>query len=503
DGEKGRWKCTRPGGACEQGPLPDGSCCRPIPKCSPVRSLRARRGLFTWTVLAVTAGALLVLLGGSWRNNFINPGGLSDPHSSRAFAALAHGTNCSDQTCASCHAAGGSGPGGLMQAAFSASPGPFEWHKLADATRTDMTSIDHACTTCHAGHAFHEPNVVRDHSCSLCHAEHLGAGPMRAPTDANCASCHANEPVMFASTQMGRKLPPSAFEFRPGRGLKEFRGARPAQGYTKVFRSFSDHPEFRVHADRQRDPDTLKFGHALHLTSETIPKLPNGRKLDCTFCHQPDASIARFQPVKFEQHCRVCHSLQFDPETPELTLPHGEPRFVSAFLASLARQYGDYARERKGLKRDADAQAFAETRLHALQEQTGSRGELEKRVFFSTSTHGPASQIGTLGGAARALYPGCAYCHEVKADAAGAAHVTPALVPDRWLPHGDFTHARHTQVACANCHDTIHSKETSDIILPAKASCATCHSPAGGVKSSCSTCHAYHNEPPKKALSAR
>jgi hypothetical protein len=37
---KGRWRCTRPGGACETGPLPDGTCCRPIPRCSPVPTLR-------------------------------------------------------------------------------------------------------------------------------------------------------------------------------------------------------------------------------------------------------------------------------------------------------------------------------------------------------------------------------------------------------------------------------------------------------------------------------
>ena len=29
---KGRWRCTRSGGECESGPLPDGSCGRPIAK---------------------------------------------------------------------------------------------------------------------------------------------------------------------------------------------------------------------------------------------------------------------------------------------------------------------------------------------------------------------------------------------------------------------------------------------------------------------------------------
>ena len=39
---KGRWRCTRPGCVCEAGPLPDGSCCRPIAKCSPVPTLRVK-----------------------------------------------------------------------------------------------------------------------------------------------------------------------------------------------------------------------------------------------------------------------------------------------------------------------------------------------------------------------------------------------------------------------------------------------------------------------------
>ena len=52
---KGRWRCTRAGGACENGPLPDGSCCRPVARCSPVPTLRTVRGRATWAVVAATA----------------------------------------------------------------------------------------------------------------------------------------------------------------------------------------------------------------------------------------------------------------------------------------------------------------------------------------------------------------------------------------------------------------------------------------------------------------
>jgi hypothetical protein len=494
--EKGRWKCMRPGGACETGPRPDGACGRPVARCAPVRSLRAQRGAFTWGVLALTAGALLTLLGGAWRGDFLNPGELSDPHRSPAFAALAAGTNRTDQTCAACHDAGSSGPAGLVRAAFAASPAPLEWHRLLDRPRTDMTAVDRSCTRCHTRHSFHQPNVPREQSCSLCHQEHAGAGPMHPPADAHCAACHGNAEVMQAAAQRGRELPAEAFQFRPRAGGREFSPGRPPAGYTHVFASFADHPEFRLHTGGQRDPNPLRFNHALHLTSETIPPLPGGRKLDCGSCHVPEAAGVGFQPVRFEQHCQSCHALQFDPAAPELALPHGEPRLVSAFLASLARQYTDYAREHMGLTREAEAEAFVQQRLRALQEQFGSRAELERRVFFSTSTRAPASAVGTVSGAARTLYPGCAYCHQVEPAARGAARVLPAVIPDRWLPHGNFTHARHTQVACTTCHAATASRDTADILLPAKAGCASCHSPAAGVKHSCSTCHGYHNEPP-------
>jgi len=98
-----------------------------------------------------------------------------------------------------------------------------------------------------------------------------------------------------------------------------------------------------------------------------------------------------------------------------------------------------------------------------------------------------------------ALFPGCAYCHEVRPSLNGGPQITPPLIPDRWLVHGNFDHSKHLQnirtnpkMDCIVCHDARQSRETSDILLPSKQICAMCHSPAGGVVSSCSTCHGYH-----------
>jgi len=492
---KGRWRCTRPGGTCEAGPRPDGACGRPVPKCSPIPTLRTRRGRFTIAVVTATVALLLILLGSPpLRTGFINPGGLSTPHTSEAFSKFHPGTNRADQTCSACHNAGAFGPSKLAATAFQASPGPLEIIKLAKGRIAEMTAIDGSCRKCHTSHSSHQPNVGRDLSCSFCHPEHRGGGPMSAPTGANCAFCHSDAPSMAAAAAKGESLPPEAFRSRGVPGQNAFLIARPPGGYTQVIHHFaSDHPEFRIHAEKSRDPDTLRFGHALHLTSQTIPKLPNGEKLGCAFCHQPDPAGVYFRGANFETHCRVCHALQFDSETPGLTLPHGDPKFVSAFLHSLPKQYADYA-ARSGRTGADEQKSFVQQKLQKLQALVVSGEDLEKRVFFSTSVAGPAAQVGTVSGATRALYPGCVYCHEVKPDSQGAPEITKPLMFDRWLLRGGFNHAKHSTVACSQCHQASRSKITADIILPSKETCAVCHSAAGGVRDSCITCHVYHTK---------
>ena len=464
---KGRWRCTRPGGECESGPRPDGSCGRPIAKCAPVPSLRQWRGRMTLAVIAAAGAALLLVLGNPpWRNRIISPGIVSDPHSSAAFAALAM-TNHLNPGCGACHRAGNAGPAGLVNAARHAEPGIFDLKKLADAKPAQPAAIDESCLKCHAGRNVHQP-LAPALSCSFCHAEHQGPVPA-APTGANCIFCHGDAAKLGAKAEGGRRKA----ETNPLPVIHHFAG---------------DHPQFRFLAEKWRDPDTLKFNHALHLTGATIPKLPGGGKLDCAFCHSPDVAGAFMKPAAFENNCRVCHSLQFDPETPQLQLPHGSVEFVSAFLRSLPKPYLALAAK----EHPADANGFAGQKLAALRAQFGNGEELERRVFFSTATSGPAVRIGTVSGATRPMFPGCAYCHEVKPAADGAPQLTKPLPTERWLTRGKFNHARHVNLACAQCHDASHSKDTADVLLPPKETCAACHSPRGGVADSCATCHVYH-----------
>ena len=69
-------------------------------RCTPVRSLRARRGRFAVGCLVAAVGAACMALSGPWRNELIAPGVLSVHH-----AHLVDGANASLR-CAQCHGAG-------------------------------------------------------------------------------------------------------------------------------------------------------------------------------------------------------------------------------------------------------------------------------------------------------------------------------------------------------------------------------------------------------------
>ena len=492
---KGSYRCTRPkenGGPCELGPLPDGTCSRAIPRCQPVRSLRAKRGLFTAAVMALTIGFLLVVLYGPKRLEFITPGEVSKHHTGAAFAKMKPGAAAGTESCATCHSAAGSGPASWLQAGFIVHPGPLQFRELFLVTKADVTTIDQACLRCHPQHNFHEPNVVRDHSCSACHREHLGSGPMKPPENANCASCHADTATMEASFRMGTKLPLEGFDYRPDHERVPFKPARPPRGFTHVFRTFADdHPEFQIHAQKLRETNTLRFNHEKHLTTGTIPPL-KGEKLDCIDCHKPDPAGTYHQKITYKANCRPCHSLQFDARIPELTLPHGSEAAVHAFLRSLPTQYADHGTRVKKLANKRDVDKFVADQMRALNAEFSSGENLEIQIFFNANKRGPIGGDGQSGDPIRAQFAGCAYCHEVIPTGDPFPRITKPVIPDRWMTRGNFNHAKHANVGCAKCHLVEHSRETAEILLPAKRTCVDCHSPQGGVKDSCATCHSYH-----------
>jgi hypothetical protein len=477
---KGRWKCTRGGGACPEGPLPDGRCGKPPLRCSPRPTLRWWRGRITLAIVALSVATLLIFGGGFWRGTFFNRGPLSYAHAGPAFEERYAGTNRVHETCGACHKASAGGLSGLVTAAWKADPGPFEFHKLIQRAETKRiaSAIDAACRKCHKEHGMHREGIPAAMGCSACHQEHQGPARMALPDDSRCSSCHGD--------------PESLVEARDRIALAGF---VPASVDRVVASNFeAHHPTFRIHALHLKDTNTLRFNHSLHLASPSVTSLSGGRAMDCAQCHRADASGNYVRSVAFETDCGKCHSLQFDIETPELRLPHGNPEFVSAFLRSLPRQYADIA-AKSGTANPAEQNKFAREKMRRLLEQVSSGEELEKQIFFSNSTLGPKRRVGSVEGAAPAVYAGCAYCHEVKAGPQGKAEITKPIVTERWLLHGDFNHRKHATMGCADCHNAAQSKETADIIVPPKNSCANCHSPAGGVASSCATCHNFHTKP--------
>jgi hypothetical protein len=254
-------------------------------------------------------------------------------------------------------------------------------------------------------------------------------------------------------------------------------------------------------AEKIKDPNPLRFNHQLHLTSPNIAPL-KGRKLECADCHKPDAAGVFHLKISYAENCKSCHSLQFDVNNPALLVPHGNAEHARAFLRSLPAQYADHAATRKGITGARALEAFVQEQLKELRRAFASGEELEQRVFFGDARTAPVANIAAHGDRGPAKFPGCAYCHTVSASDTGAPQVSQPFIPDRWLIRGQFDHGKHFKVACVKCHQVAQSRETSDVLLPTKQSCAECHSPQGGVANNCSTCHNYHS-PRKEIVAAK
>jgi hypothetical protein len=398
-----------------------------------------------------------------------------------------------EQDCAQCHDKNAAMGRDLTLAKFKSVLKDRFHHGL------DFKSIDLKCQQCHETNPpfgtakkydLHEPNVVENRSCSICHQEHLGPGSMKRVADLQCASCHNDRAIMDASAKKGATLPPDVFHLRPHPAEQiVFEVARPPRGYTEVFPSFVDaHPEFQLIRQKARDPDVLRFNHQRHFGNDIPPV--NGQKLDCNYCHKPEPGGRFYQRISFAANCQACHALLFDKNNPQLHLPHGDVNLVRTFLRTLPAQYAEFARTQpQNAGRYQDVKVFVAQQMNQLRAQFGSDAEFERAVFFETDPYKPHRQAAA---ATRGNFAGCAFCHEVKTGTGGGPVVTKPILVDRWMPQANFNHAKHASVKCDDCHHATQSRETVDVLMPAKANCVTCHSPKGKVASDCITCHAYH-----------
>ena len=268
-----RWHCNRSalrGGPCLDGPGPDGACAI-VYQCTPVLSLRVRRGRFVGGVVVAAVGAVCLALGSSWRSELIAPGPLSIHH-----AQLLKGEK---QTlrCAQCHAAGEATLGRWLT--NSTGDQPFE------------TMQAKLCLACHektvSGESFlaahsmslKELAVVggeaparsearrRDPreplACSACHREHHGPKhDLTAMSNDACQACHRERYDSFAGT----------------------------------------HPDFGLWPYERRT--RIAFDHAAH----QLKHFPaEKRDFLCASCHQVDATGARQLTLDYAATCAACH----------------------------------------------------------------------------------------------------------------------------------------------------------------------------------------------------
>ena len=269
-----RWYCTRTsnaGGKCEQGPLPNGQCCKTIPKCVPLENSRLKRGRLSLWVFALALASIILLITSESRLAFINPGELTTNHSfggeqcehchsqqtlnpnlwlAEAFADP--GIDQENAKCLNCHQMGdfASQPHGMSQPSIARLS-----TKMIQASGLPLNQSNDATLE------------TRQFLCAACHREHLGKDrPLTALSIDQCESCHVQKHPDFQA----------------------------------------DHPEFKRFPYWRRTH--LIFDHSNHIEDYfNQTEMQSFAPTACGGCHFPDDTGQYMQTVSFEKSCIGCH----------------------------------------------------------------------------------------------------------------------------------------------------------------------------------------------------
>jgi hypothetical protein len=283
------------------------------------------------------------------------------------------------------------------------------------------------------------------------------------------------------------------------------------------------HPAFSPSSD---GANAVAFNHALHLskgltqtpdaapfTWERLPPEERRRyglsadtpattpvQLACADCHriEPDAR-ARMTPPRYQEDCRACHPLGFDPKHAELQIPHGlqvdqvvaklqETFAARAVLESPATLKAALSATQRWLPGHGDP--ADPTVAQAIDRNVGDA----LRLLFQASAQGTSRR-------------GCVGCHTfdpglptVPSPKSLSGVRVRSVHRDRpWFSSGVFNHKAHRSSQCTECHAAAGTSEKSDdILLPSIDTCLKCHDAAsrrsspGGASSACVECHRYH-----------
>jgi len=274
-----RYYCQRPqhaGGACKQGPLPDGGCAHAHTPCTPVAGIRRIRGRLTLLGLLLVIALITIFSDrepGSELIAMINPGELSSAHS---------GFPVADQ-CENCHEAHGKNAANWFASAF------------------EYQDITKKCIQCHklvgpekAPHnRFDEDNIELE--CKACHHEHKGLKfDISNVPNKICSNCHEQA---FADLSHHVKFPP---------------------GYP------------------HQEPQNIFFDHATHLDEYFVENkwlkkqnrdagFAKKARATCSTCHQIKDAI-RDVPIRdYEKICASCHEFQIGGRALTILTPDEVP----------------------------------------------------------------------------------------------------------------------------------------------------------------------------------
>ncbi len=281
-----RYQCMRLpslGGACEEGPLPDGSCCHQITPCEPVRTLRSHRARACAFLGALSVAFVMATLLGSRHDQITNPGDLTSAH---AISAMA---------CQDCHATADS------EAAEVASWADFSHHALA---------VSQNCLNCHQVSSDDHP--MSPHSINPNELARLANDVRTSPVFSGAGFFTDQSALLLAKLNNGEKqLACSAcHQEHHGRNadLKAMSNAQCQTCHTTRFNSFANgHPDFNNYPFTRRTQ--IIFDHNTHINEH----FSNGRVADlapqsCQDCHETDRQGELMVTGSFEQTCAACHS---------------------------------------------------------------------------------------------------------------------------------------------------------------------------------------------------
>lgn len=305
-----RWVCNRSkarGGHCETGPTPDGECCN-VYQCTPIHSLRARRGRFVWGCTLATLGGLCLLLSASWRNEALAPGPLSIQHAQ--LLERGQGT----KRCASCHAAGDQSFGQWMQHATHeelAQPNQtelcLECHKQQIALDSALWAhnVDpHVLLASSDPAARRRLDPTQELACSTCHKEHHGAShDLTWMSDNACQACHQEQYHSFAT----------------------------------------DHPEFERWPSQRRT--RIAFDHGSHQLKH-FPK--EKQDFACATCHEPDRDGSFQKSLGYEATCAKCHDSKIEGSWDAGVKLFALPMIDTAALQDAGHNIGQWPEQASG-----------------------------------------------------------------------------------------------------------------------------------------------------------